>query len=72
MLSTTGFPIEDMSVRSRRCSDWNPFGKTEKRKNAASSNVFECSAKLPKLPLVNPNTLSWRHLTKTKLAVIGK
>jgi len=28
--------------------------------------------KLPKLPLVNPNTLNWRHLTKTKLLVIGK
>jgi hypothetical protein len=22
------------------CSNWNPFGKTEKRKNAANSNVF--------------------------------
>jgi hypothetical protein len=28
--------------------------------------------KLPKLPLVNPNTLNWRHLVETKTLVIGK
>jgi len=27
---------------------------------------------LPKLPLVNPNTLNWRPLTKTEFVVIGK
>jgi hypothetical protein len=27
---------------------------------------------LPKLPLVNPNTLNWWHLTETKVLVIGK
>jgi hypothetical protein len=32
-----------------RSSNWNPFRKAEKRKNAANSNVFECFAKLPKL-----------------------
>jgi hypothetical protein len=26
---------------------------------------------LPKLPLVSPNTLNWRHLTKTRFLVIG-
>jgi hypothetical protein len=31
------------------CSNWNPIEKTKKRKNAANSNVFGCSAKLPKL-----------------------
>jgi hypothetical protein len=36
-------------VTPPRCSNWNPFEKTEKRQNAANSNVFVCSAKLPKL-----------------------
>jgi hypothetical protein len=27
---------------------------------------------LPKLPLVNPNTLNWRHLTNTRFLVNGK
>jgi hypothetical protein len=26
----------------------------------------------PKLPLVNPNALNWRHSSKTRLLVIGK
>jgi len=37
------------------CSNWNPFEKTEKRKNAANLNVFGCSAKLPKLRLFARN-----------------
>ncbi len=27
---------------------------------------------LPKLPLVNPNKLNWRHLTNTRFLAIGK
>ena len=44
----------------------------ENRKNAANSAFVELDYKLPKLPLVTPNTLNWRHLTETKVLVIGK
>src|ERR1700739_2111789 len=39
-----------------------------------SHSVRRCplGLRLAKLPLVNPNTLKWRHLTKTKLLAIGK
>src|SRR5258708_9373292 len=39
---------------------------------AARSIAFRVYSKLPKLPLVNPNALNWRHLTKTGCLVIGK
>src|SRR6266850_149993 len=46
--------------------------RSENRKNAANAASFELDCKLPKLPLVNPNTLNWRHLTGTKFLAVGK
>ena len=46
--------------------------RSENRKNAANPASFELDCKLPKLPLVNPNTLNWRHLTGTKFLAVGK
>jgi hypothetical protein len=57
---------------SFRCSNWNPFENFEKRKISAIHAFSLKHNKLPKLPLVNPKALSWRHLVETKTLVNGK
>jgi hypothetical protein len=52
----------------RCCSNWNPFENLEKRQNAANSNVFGYSTKLPKLrtwvrfPSPGPDSPETNHL----------